>query len=104
MGAEALQGMCAEVMSMSRRVPNCVCSSGLHSSRTNKMSIQNTFHPTDIAVEKYPFTVWEVTIISTAGESRARNELTVRGETRSSHLVLSVVICELYEPTALVSE
>ena len=45
MGGEALQGMCAEVMSMSRCVLNCVCSSGLHSSRTNKMLIQNTFHP-----------------------------------------------------------
>ena len=55
MGGEAFQGTCAEVMSRSRCVPNCVCSSGLHCSRTNNMSIQNTFHPTDFAVEKYPF-------------------------------------------------
>ena len=53
MGGEALPGMCAEVMSMSRCVPNCVCSSGLHSSRTNKMSIQKAFRLTYLAVEKY---------------------------------------------------
>ena len=53
MGGEALQGTCAEVMSMSRCVPDWVCSSGLHFSRTNKMSIQNSFRLTDFAVEKY---------------------------------------------------